>query len=84
MSIGLGKYDPLQFDYELDDAIFKGLSLSEKFNKLVWSATDTETVHNTLHDLLPPKNYSRFNPHLSGKYSNFLFLHNFECISIFL
>ena len=67
VSIGLGKYDPLQFDYEMNDAAFKGLSLSEKFNKLVWSATDTETVHNTLHDLLPPKNYSRFNPHLSGK-----------------
>jgi len=68
VSIGLGKYDPLQFDYELNDAAFKGLSLSEKFNKLVWSATDTETVHNTLHDLLPPKNYSRFNPHLSEMY----------------
>ena len=67
VSLGLGKYEPLLFDHDVADPTLKNMSLSEKFSRLVWSATDTETVHNTLRDLLPNNVYYRFNPFLSGE-----------------
>ena len=70
MSIGLGRFDPLSQSLDDDgERDPKGLSIADKFNKLVWSATDTETVHSTLQDLLEPSVYFRFNPYLSGKLS---------------
>jgi len=70
MSIGLGRFDPLSQSLDDDgERDPKGLSIADKFNKLVWSATDTETVHSTLQDLLEPSVYFRFNPYLSECYS---------------
>ena len=70
MGIGLGRFDPLSQSLDDDgERDPKGLSIADKFNKLVWSATDTETVHSTLQDLLEPSVYFRFNPYLSGKLS---------------
>ena len=40
------------------------LSWKGKFLKVLDSATDTESVHHTLMELLPPHQYFRFNPHL--------------------
>ena len=41
------------------------LSWKGKFLKVLDSATDTESVHHTLMELLPPDQYFRFNPHLN-------------------
>ena len=84
MSIGLGRYEPLSFDDD-GEKDPKSLSIGDKFSKLVWSATDTETVHSTLQDLLPSSVYFRFNPYLSGEICKMLFslsfspLNNWHC-----
>ncbi len=71
----MGRYEPVfEDDFEAVEvgedghppAGGGGLSLKDKFAKLVLSATDTEAIHNTLHDLLPYDRYFRFNPYLSG------------------
>ncbi|XP_059142442.1 calcium-independent phospholipase A2-gamma-like [Physella acuta] len=41
------------------------VSLKRRFSNLVDSATDTESVHQTLQDLLQPRTYFRFNPYLT-------------------
>ncbi|XP_040564446.1 calcium-independent phospholipase A2-gamma isoform X1 [Lepeophtheirus salmonis] len=61
VSLGLGRYDPLNFSSKK----LKSLSLAQKFSRIVDSATDTELVHETLNDLLPGHIYYRFNPYLS-------------------
>ena len=77
MSIGLGRYEPLSFDDD-GEKDPKSLSIGDKFSKLVWSATDTETVHSTLQDLLPSSVYFRFNPYLSGEICKMLFSLSFS------
>ncbi|KAK3581256.1 hypothetical protein CHS0354_032982 [Potamilus streckersoni] len=59
ISIGTGRYEP-----NLEIFPTKS-SLRDKVTKIVDSATDTEAVHVTMKDLLPPKSYFRFNPYLS-------------------
>eukprot|EP00096_Caligus_rogercresseyi_P009336 TRINITY_DN3153_c0_g1_i6.p1 TRINITY_DN3153_c0_g1~~TRINITY_DN3153_c0_g1_i6.p1 ORF type:complete len:443 (-),score=95.51 TRINITY_DN3153_c0_g1_i6:49-1377(-) len=61
VSLGLGRYDPLNFSSQK----LTTLSLAQKFSRIVDSATDTELVHETLNDLLPSHVYYRFNPYLS-------------------
>ena len=59
VSLGLGRHElPL----ETNENIYKPLSLSQKFSRIVDSATDTEMVHETLNDCL--EGYYRFNPYL--------------------
>lgn len=63
--------EPIQCVVSIGSGIFKqndilkssATSLYEKAHSLVYSATDTETVHLTLQHLIP--NYYRFNPQLS-------------------
>lgn len=57
VSVGSGKFKPN------DVMNVNATSLYEKAHGLVYSATDTETVHMILHRSL--KNYYRFNPQLS-------------------
>ncbi|CAL1541799.1 unnamed protein product [Lymnaea stagnalis] len=44
------------------------VTLKRRFSTLVDSATDTESVHYTLQDLLQPNTYFRFNPYLSEEF----------------
>lgn len=57
VSIGSGKFKPV------DVMKANATSLFEKAHGLVYSATDTETIHMILKNLI--KNYYRFNPQLS-------------------
>mgnify|MGYP002051815139 FL=1 len=60
VSLGLGRHElPLE---NTKESVYKPLSLSQKFSRIVDSATDTEMVHETLNDCL--EGYYRFNPYL--------------------
>ncbi|XP_050414521.1 calcium-independent phospholipase A2-gamma [Patella vulgata] len=59
ISLGTGRYEP-NFEFAPNK-----LSLKDKLSKIVDSATDTEAVHVTCQDLLPPSSYFRFNPYMS-------------------
>ncbi|XP_065572427.1 calcium-independent phospholipase A2-gamma-like isoform X2 [Artemia franciscana] len=65
VSIGTGRNQPLS---TMEVAMPTGTSLKQKLVKVIDSATDTERVHNILHDLLPPRSYFRFNPYLTQVY----------------
>ncbi|XP_071961055.1 calcium-independent phospholipase A2-gamma-like isoform X2 [Antedon mediterranea] len=60
ISLGTGRWDPQGSN------VNQGFStLKEKLVKIMLSATDTQSVHTIMNDLLPPKTYYRFNPFLS-------------------
>ncbi|XP_033102364.1 calcium-independent phospholipase A2-gamma-like [Anneissia japonica] len=60
ISLGTGRWDPQGAEAN------QGFStLKEKLVKIMLSATDTQSVHTIMNDLLPPKTYYRFNPFLS-------------------
>ena len=60
MSLGLGRNEcPIESQ---DNS--KPLSLTQKFSRIVDSATDTELVHETLNDNLEDHVYYRFNPYM--------------------
>ncbi|CAG9135674.1 unnamed protein product [Plutella xylostella] len=69
ISLGTGKALNKHLDYQL---LSKGMmtkesagtSWKDKFNKILDSATDTESTHQVLNDLLAPGTYYRFNPPL--------------------
>lgn len=59
VSLGLGRHElPLETNES------KFLSISQKFARIVDSATDVELVHETLNDNLGKNVYYRFNPYL--------------------
>ena len=60
VSLGLGRNE-LSLENQ-DDS--KPLSLSQKFSRIIDSATDTELVHETLNDNLEGDIYYRFNPYM--------------------
>lgn len=60
VSLGGGRFIP---EVKEQDQGFT--SLKKKILKVIDSATDTEAVHTTIQDLLPPDAYFRFNPYLS-------------------
>lgn len=60
VSLGGGRFIP---QVKEQDQGFS--SLKKKILKVIDSATDTEAVHTTVQDLLPPNSYFRFNPYLS-------------------
>ncbi|KAJ2944968.1 hypothetical protein O0L34_g1865 [Tuta absoluta] len=70
ISVGTGQALNKHMDYQLISKSLKetnnapGTSWKDKFNKILDSATDTESTHLVLNDLLPPGTYFRFNPPL--------------------
>ncbi|KAI5644699.1 patatin-like phospholipase domain-containing protein [Phthorimaea operculella] len=70
ISVGTGQALNKHMDYQLISKSLKennnapGTSWKDKFNKILDSATDTESTHLMLNDLLPPGTYFRFNPPL--------------------
>lgn len=71
VSLGTGLSLASNADKNLGEFIEQGekgeryLTWKGKFLKVLDSATDTESVHNTLNELLSPDIYFRFNPYLS-------------------
>ncbi|XP_054751008.2 calcium-independent phospholipase A2-gamma-like [Lytechinus pictus] len=61
VSLGTGRYDPMEEGLESPEYS----SLKKKLYQIMISATDTESVHTTLQDLLPAGSYFRFNPLMS-------------------
>ncbi|XP_038054216.1 calcium-independent phospholipase A2-gamma-like [Patiria miniata] len=57
VSVGSGRYDPEDGNMEPEYS-----SLKKKLTNIMSSATDTESVHTVLQDLLPSGTYFRFNP----------------------
>ncbi|KAI1287968.1 Calcium-independent phospholipase A2-gamma [Halotydeus destructor] len=62
ISIGTGRYTPAS---TLAEAAAGPTSLRAKITSFIDSATDTETVHRLLQDLLPKHSYHRINPTIS-------------------
>ncbi|XP_033647867.1 calcium-independent phospholipase A2-gamma-like [Asterias rubens] len=60
VSMGCGRYDPSD-----DIAEPEYSSLKKKLTNIMMSATDTESVHTVLQDLLPSGAYFRFNPSIT-------------------
>jgi len=70
VSLGTGLTLSSRTDKNLEDLMsadggIRSLSWKGKFLKVLDSATDTESVHNTLNELLPHDIYFRLNPYLS-------------------
>ncbi|XP_068231173.1 calcium-independent phospholipase A2-gamma-like [Palaemon carinicauda] len=61
LSVGTGRHEPIAM---INDSTF---NWATRIRTVVNSATDTEGVHTTLHDLLPGNVYFRFNPYLSDE-----------------
>ncbi|KAB7507539.1 Calcium-independent phospholipase A2-gamma, partial [Armadillidium nasatum] len=59
VSLGTGRYEPLIIEGD------KSINWASRLRTIINSATDTEGVHTTLHDLLPGNVYFRLNPYLS-------------------
>ena len=66
MSLGLGRTDKFMQDVPIPKSPTRlNLSLKQKFDRIVDSATDTEMIHLTMEDLLTTRGvYYRFNPYL--------------------
>lgn len=61
LSVGTGRHEPIAMTNE------SSINWAGKIRTVVYSATDTEGVHTTMHDLLPGNVYYRFNPYLSDE-----------------
>ncbi|XP_045611711.2 calcium-independent phospholipase A2-gamma isoform X1 [Procambarus clarkii] len=61
VSIGTGRHEPIATTSEAS------ISWATRIRTVLNSATDTEGVHTTMHDLLPGDVYYRFNPYLSDE-----------------
>lgn len=62
LSVGTGRHEPIATTNEAS------ISWATRLRTIVNSATDTEGVHTTMHDLLPGSVYYRFNPYLSDEF----------------
>ncbi|XP_064099682.1 calcium-independent phospholipase A2-gamma-like [Macrobrachium nipponense] len=62
LSVGTGRHEPIAM---INDS--STFNWATRIRTVVNSATDTEGVHTTMHDLLPGNVYFRFNPYLSDE-----------------
>ncbi|KAK3878442.1 hypothetical protein Pcinc_017025 [Petrolisthes cinctipes] len=62
VSVGTGRHEPIDTTNTNAES---SISWATRIRTILNSATDTEGVHTTLHDLLPGHLYYRFNPYLS-------------------
>uniref|UniRef100_A0A0P4W549 PNPLA domain-containing protein n=1 Tax=Scylla olivacea TaxID=85551 RepID=A0A0P4W549_SCYOL len=61
LSVGTGRHEPIATTSEAS------IGWATRIRTILNSATDTEGVHTTMHDLLPGSMYFRFNPYLSDE-----------------
>ncbi|XP_071533326.1 calcium-independent phospholipase A2-gamma-like [Panulirus ornatus] len=61
LSVGTGRHEPIATTSEAS------ISWATRIRTVLNSATDTEGVHTTMHDLLPGNVYYRFNPYLTDE-----------------
>lgn len=61
LSVGTGRHEPIATTSE------SSINWGTRIRTILNSATDTEGVHTTMHDLLPGNVYFRFNPYLSDE-----------------